>query len=76
MGPSLVGSLGSARHAGTRNFCSALAALVGLVQNFGPVKFSFSSPYMYTISLHLSPSPSKLGGQWCRIACLILSVSG
>jgi hypothetical protein len=45
MGPSVVGSLGSARHAGTRDFCSAFAALVGPIQNFGPVQFIFSSPY-------------------------------
>ncbi len=39
--------------AGTIDFCPALAALVGLVQNI------FSSPC--TFSLHLSPSPSEVG---------------
>ncbi len=38
--------------AGSRDFCSSLAALVG------PVKNIFSSPY--TISITLSPSASKL----------------
>ncbi len=33
----------------------------------------FSSPY--TISLHLSPSPSKLGRQSCHVACLLICVS-
>jgi hypothetical protein len=37
--------------AGKKDFCPALAALVGPVQNI------FSSPY--TISMHLSPSPSR-----------------
>jgi hypothetical protein len=40
-------------HAGTRDFCPAPAALIGPVQNI------FPSPY--TISLPLSPSPTKLG---------------
>jgi hypothetical protein len=39
--------------AGTRGFCPALAAVVGPVQNI------FSS--LYTISINLSPLPSKLG---------------
>ncbi len=50
----------------TRDFCSALAALVGPVQNI------FSSPY--TISMPLSPSPSKLGRQPCWVACLLVCV--
>ncbi len=37
-------------------------------------KFSFSSPN--TISLHLSRSPSKLGSQSCRVACLLICVYG
>ncbi len=51
--------------AGTRDFCSALAALVGPVQNI------FSPPY--TISIPLSPyaSPGKLGRQPCWVACLL-----
>ncbi len=48
--------------AGTRDFCPALAALVGPVQNI------FSSPY--TISMPLSLLPNKLGRQTCRVACL------
>jgi hypothetical protein len=39
--------------AGTRNFCPALAALVGPVQNI------FSSPY--AISINLSSSPQQAG---------------
>ncbi len=54
--------------AGTRDFCPALAALIGPVQNI------FSSPY--TISMPLSLSPSKLGRQLCWVACLLVSVSG
>ncbi len=52
--------------AGTREFCSTLSALVGPVQNI------FSSPY--TISIPLSPSPSKLGRQPCWVACLLVSI--
>jgi hypothetical protein len=52
----------------TRDFCPALAALVSHVENI------FSSPE--TISLHLSPSHSKMGRQSCRVACLLISVSG
>jgi hypothetical protein len=44
-----------ARDAGTRDFCPALAAL------FGPVQNNFLSPY--TFSLDLSPSPSQLARQ-------------
>ncbi len=47
----------------TKDLDSALAALVGPVQNI------FSSPY--TISIPLSPSPSKLGRLSCRVACLL-----
>ncbi len=50
--------------AGIRDFCSALAALVG------PVKNIFSSPYI--ISIPLSPSPSNLGRQPCWISCLVV----
>jgi hypothetical protein len=52
---------------GTRDFCSALAALVSTEQNI------FSSPN--TISIHLSPAPSKLGRQSCWVACLFVCVS-
>ncbi len=51
-----------------RAFCSALAALVGLVQNI------FSSSY--TISIPVSPSPRKLGKQPCWVACLLVCVFG
>jgi hypothetical protein len=53
--------------AGTRDFCPALAALVDPIWNI------FSSPY--TISIRLSPSPSKLGRQSCWVSCLIQYVS-
>ncbi len=43
-------------------FCPAQDALVGPVQNI-----SFS--HQYTISIHLSPLPSKLGRQSCWVAC-------
>jgi hypothetical protein len=59
---SFTWSVRWACYAGTRDFCSALAALVGLAQNI------FSSPYI--ISIPLSPSPSKLGRQPCWVACL------
>jgi hypothetical protein len=53
----------------TRDFCPALAALVGPVEN------------IYFLIIHyfnffLSPSPSKLGRQPCWIACLFVHVSG
>jgi hypothetical protein len=54
--------------AGTRDICSALATLVGPVQNI------FSS--RYTISIPLSPSPSKQGRQPCWVACLLVCASG
>ncbi len=52
--------------AGTRGFCPTLAAVVGPVQN---IFFS-----LYTISINLSPLPSKLGRQSCRVACLLICV--
>ncbi len=55
---------GWACHAGTRDFFVLPgAALVGLLT------------VPYTISIPLSPTPSKLGRQWCRIACLLVCVS-
>ena len=51
-----------ARCAGTRDFCPALAAL------FGPVLNIFPSPH--TISIYLSPLPSKLGRQSWRVPFL------
>jgi hypothetical protein len=53
--------------ASDRDFCPALAALVGSVQNI------FSPPY--TILIHLSPLPRKLGRQLCWLASLLLCVS-
>jgi hypothetical protein len=55
--------------AGARYFCSALAALFGLVQNF----FFLTVPY---ISIPFSPTPSKLDRQPCWVACLLVCVSG
>ncbi len=49
--------------ADTKDFCSALAALVG------PSKIFFSSPY--TIYIPLSSSPSILGRQPCWVTCLL-----
>jgi hypothetical protein len=54
-----------ALHAGTQEiFYAALAALIGPLY-----KIYFSLPY---VSIHLSPSPSKLG----RVTCLLICVSG
>ncbi len=53
------------RHAGTRDFYPAMAALVGQVQN---ILFLTAD----TVSPHLSLSPSNLGRQPCRVACLKL----
>ncbi len=65
-GPSLAVSLGlSCRY---KRFCPALSALVGPVQNI------FSS--QYTNSLYFSPAPSQLGRQSCRVARLLIGVSG
>ncbi len=54
-------SAGWDRRAGTRDFCSALAALGGPVQNI----FFFN---VHNFIL-FSPSPSKLGRQPCWVAC-------
>jgi hypothetical protein len=70
----LVGSL--ACHAGTRDFCSALAVLVGTV------KIKFSAPC--NISISLTPSLSKLGRlpSWvayllvCVYETMVLSIAG
>ncbi len=54
------------RHAGTADFCPALAALVSLIQNIvfpRRTLFHFISP----------PSPSNLGRQACWVACLRVS---
>jgi len=56
---------GWACRASTRDFCSAWAALVGLIKNY----------FCSHRSLHqLFPSPSKLGRQSCRVACLLVCV--
>ncbi len=52
---------------GTRDFSSALAALVGTVQNI------FSS--QYSILVPLSKSPSKMGRQPYWVSCLLVCVS-
>jgi hypothetical protein len=57
---------------GTRDFLSALAAQVGPVQNI-----IFPHCTAYTISIPLSPSPSKPGRQLCWVArLLVYCVSG
>jgi hypothetical protein len=55
--------------AGTRDFCFALAALVGLVQKFVYLTVHYFSSF-------LSPSPSKLGRQSCWATCHSVCVSG
>jgi hypothetical protein len=57
-----------ARRAGTRDFLSFLGC------SGQPSTKDFSSPY--TISLHMSPTPSNLSRQSCRAACLLICVSG
>ncbi len=54
--------------ASTRDFFSALAALVAQCKIF------FSSPYI--ISIPLSLSTSELGRQTCWVVCLLVCVSG
>ncbi len=60
-GPSLM--VCWSRRAGTRDFCSALAALQS-----AQYKIVYSSPY--TISIPLYPSPGKLDRQPCWVTCL------
>jgi len=50
---------------GTRDFCPALAALVGPVHR-----------KLFQNSIYLFPSPSKLGKQSCWVACLLVCFSG
>ncbi len=62
-----------AYHAVTRDFCPALAALVGPVQNIFPHRtlFHFICPH--------GPHPPASGHkerQSCRVACLLILVSG
>ncbi len=64
-GPSLVGLLGlSCRY---RRFLSSLG------YSRRPRTKYFSPPY--TISVHLSPSPSRQGRQLCWVSCLLACVS-
>ncbi len=65
--PSLFGSLGSSCRYKT------IFVLSWLLQS-AQYKICVSLPY--TISLHLSSSPSKPGRQSCRVACLLICVSG
>jgi hypothetical protein len=58
--------------AGKRDFSSALAALVCPLHNI----FLFPHQSPYTISVHFSPSSSKLGRKSCWVACLLVCVSG
>ncbi len=66
-GPSLFGVW--ARFAGTKDFYPAEPALVS------PVQKCFL-PHPHTFSLYVAPSPSNLGRQSCRVACLLICVSG
>ncbi len=52
----------------------SLVGSMGSSALVGPEQIIFVSPY--TISIHLTPSPSKLGRQSCRVAGLLICVSG
>ncbi len=67
-GPSLVGSLGSSCR--NKHFLLCFAALFVTLH----CKIFFFS--LCTISIPMSPSPSKLGMQPCWVACLLVCVSG
>jgi hypothetical protein len=54
------------RCAGTRDFCPALVAV------FGPVQNIF---FLTILSVHLSPSPYKLARQSCWVTGLLVCVS-
>jgi len=56
--------------AGTRDFCSALAALV-----WAQYKIFFFLTVHCSISIYVSPSPSNLGRQSCRAAYYGMCVS-
>jgi hypothetical protein len=56
-----------ARRAGTRGFCTALAALVSPVQNIFPPSHIFFSLFV--------PIAQQPGGQSCRVACILKCVS-
>jgi hypothetical protein len=55
-------------HAGAKDFCLTLAALVGPVENI----FFLTVYYFYSVV----PSPCKLGRQTCWVACFSVCVSG
>ncbi len=61
--------LGWARRNGTRDFYPALAAIVSSEQYF-----IFLTGH--TMSFYVAPSPSNLVRQSCRVACLLICVSG
>jgi hypothetical protein len=60
-GPSLVGSLGS-----LRDFCPALAALIGPVENIFFLTIHNFNSFLSNV---------QMGRQSCRVACLIICVS-
>jgi hypothetical protein len=66
-GPSLIGSLGVSCWYQRFLFCLGCSSQPS-------TKYFFSS--LYTISIHFSPLPSKLGMQSCWVACLLACVSG
>ncbi len=51
-----------------------LGLIVQVVQPIIVMLWLLQSPY--TVSIHLSPSPSKFGRQSCLVACLLICVSG
>ncbi len=66
-GPSLFGSLGlSCRY---KRFASCLGR-----PSRPSSKYFFYS--FFIVSVHLSPSPRKLGRQSCWVACLLICISG
>ncbi len=67
-GPFLVGGGGGGIRAGTGDFCSALAALVGPVQNVCFLTIHYFNAFV--------PLPSKLGRKPYWVACLLVCVSG
>ncbi len=76
-------SMGTQRVQMKGSFLCWFVGLVVPVQDFfvqpcllqsAQYKIFFSSPYI--ISIHLSPSPNKLGRQSCWITCFLVCVSG
>jgi hypothetical protein len=58
----------TACRAGTRAFISALTAVVGPMHNIFFLALYYFNSFV--------PPPSKLGRQSCRVACLLVCVSG